>query len=483
MSRRPIVTITRPSSAHKNLSEAPIVELSLGCEATPPRKRRRRLKKSVKRVLFLISVTVAMLILRPWSWGVSMVSAEAVNDTIAAPVSLNNVLSNADSQFPEAARFDRVIEQFMRKWDIVGASLAIMKDGSLIYAKGYGWADREDSVRMEVRHVMRVASVSKLITATAAMKLYEQGKLRLDQKVFGLDGILNEPQFRDYTDKRVESITVDQLLRHRAGFSMRAGDPMFDPRMVRDFLRLPSRALTQDDYVLYSVKRGLGYRPGARTMYSNLGYVVLSKVIEQVAGVPYESYVRDSILAPIGCFDMHIGHSRHELKKENEVRYYETAQAEPVPMFDGSPGPYVSKSEGGNDIYGLSGAGGWIASPTEMLRLVSAIGGSNNSTNILKAETIRLMTETVKGELPIGWMRTDARGEWLRTGSMAGTSALCRKQSNGYVWFFVTNTSSWKGSRFPGYINSTVKAAFSKVTEWPERDMFDADSLEIEPIN
>ena len=79
--------------------------------------------------------------------------------------------------------------------------------------------------------------------------------------------------------------------------------------------------------------------------------------------------------------------------------------------------------------------------------------------------------------LPIGWMHAKADGTWSRTGSMSGTNALLRKQSNGYVWVFVTNTSSWKGSRFHGYISSMLRQAFGKVEEWPEKDMFEADSL------
>lgn len=453
-----------------------------------PRRRRRRLKKGVKRFFWGIGIVVTLLVLHPWTWSWSLVelfkNTDIVTaDSVVVQVPLNKVLSNADSQFPEAERFDRAIEQFMRKWEIVGASLAIMKDGNLVYAKGYGWADREDSVKMEVRHIMRIASVSKLITATAVMKLYEQGRLKMDSKVFGPEGILNDPLFLDYTDKRVERITVEQLLRHRAGFSVRAGDPMFDPGMVRTFLGLGPGALTNDDYVRYAVKRGLGYTPGGRSYYSNLGYVVLSRVVEKVSGVPYEKYIKDSIMAPIGCYDMHLGHSRHEQKLENEVRYYETTEAELVPPYDGSGGKMVSKSEGGNDIQGLTGAGGWVASPTELLRFVSAVGGNPSTANILNAETIRYMTTPLKGQLPIGWMRTNEHGEWSRTGSMAGTSALLRKQSNGYVWLFVTNTSSWKGSRFHNYINSTLKTAFSKVTEWPERDMFEADSLDLEPAN
>lgn len=481
--RRPVYTPYPPRAPYAPRGAAPVLRPE-GPGAgprrpRPPKRKRRRLKKSVKRFFWITGTLVFLLVARPWHWFADNpgtgARAGAVSDTLAGPKPLNHLLSNADSEVPEAVRFDRAVLAFMRKWELTGASLAIMKDGNLIYAKGYGWADREDGEPMEVRHILRIASLSKLVTATAVMKLWEQGRLRLTDRVFGPDGILNEERFRRYTDKRLEQVTVEQLLRHRGGFSVRAGDPMFDWRLVERVLgRRPPYDM--NDYVEYATRSGLGYRPGARTYYSNLGYVVLSKVIERVSGVPYERYVQDSILAAAGCYDMHIGRSRHGDKFPNEVRYYETKEAEDVPACDGS-GELVPKSNGGNDIQGLSGAGGWVASPTELLRFVAAIDGSPSRPDILKPATVRMMTREVKGELPIGWMHTRPDGTWSRTGTMAGTNALLRKQSNGYVWVFVTNTSSWKGSRFHNQIGSMLRQAFGKVTEWPEKDLFEADSL------
>ena len=433
--------------------------------------------RNIVSIACIAAALAVLLAVRPWKWFSGQVMASAVTaDTVAQPVPLNHLLSNSDSALPEAGKFDRAVEQFMTRWDITGASLAIMKDGDLIYSKGYGWADKEDSVRMEVRHILRLASLSKLITATAVMKLYEQGKLTLDSRVFGPQGILNDSLFLRYTDKRIPDVTIEQLLRHKGGFTVRAGDPMFDWQLVQRVLKRQP-PYTIDDYVEYAVRSGLGFRPGTRTYYSNLGYVVLSKVIEKLTGQPYETYVQDSILAPAGCYDMHIGHSRHAEKFPNEVRYYETKEAEKFPACDGS-GQMTAKSDGGNDIQGLSGAGGWVASPTEILLFVAAIDGSDTRPDILQPATIRLMTQKTDGSLPLGWMSTEKDGTWSRTGTMSGTNALLRKQSNGYTWVFVTNTSSWKGSRFHRYISTMLRNAFGKVSEWPERDLFIADSLQ-----
>lgn len=444
-------------------------------------RKRRRLKRPVKRILVLICFALVLLVFRPWNLALRSCSSVKA-DTIGKPsdtlIGLNHLISNDDSQIPEAARFDRAVNQFMKKWEIEGASVAIMKDGNLIYSKGYGYADREDSVHTDVRHIFRIASVSKLITAVGIMKLYEAGRLKMDSRVFGPNGILNDLEFTNYTDKRINDITIEQLLRHKGGYSVRAGDPMFAPMDVARAMNVTSPPADENTTIRYGLQRGLGFRPGGRTAYSNMGYLVLSKVIEKLSGTTYERYIQDSILTPIGCYDMHIARNLHRDKYPNEVRYYESSDAELVEACDGS-GRMVPKCDGGNNVTVLSGAGAWVASPVELLKFVAAIDGESSKPDILKASTIRLMTDETRNALPIGWMRTRGDGEWWRTGSMAGTSAMLRKQSNGYTWMFVTNTSSWKGSRFPNLISGMLKQAFGRVTEWPERDMFQTDSMDV----
>ena len=69
-------------------------------------------------------------------------------------------------------------------------------------------------------------------------------------------------------------------------------------------------------------------------------------------------------------------------------------------------------------------------------------------------------------------MRTTEHDDWSRTGTLAGSSAMLKRQSNGYTWVFVTNTSSWSGSRFPRKIDAMIRTALDKVKDWPERDLF-----------
>lgn len=100
----------------------------------------------------------------------------------ATPTYWSDRLTNKHSEHAPAAKMDAIIQNFINRWDIKGLSLAVTRNDSLLYAKGYGWADREREVRMEPRSIMRLASASKLVTAVAIMKLAENKKLSLDSR-------------------------------------------------------------------------------------------------------------------------------------------------------------------------------------------------------------------------------------------------------------------------------------------------------------
>ncbi len=435
--------------------------------------------------IVLITVVVAVIFTQPWEYSFAG-SFSSLQDTVASPLPdsvsepenpafllpIGKILSNSNSDIPEADLLDKIIEKFMRKWEIRGASFALMKEGQLLYSKGYGYADLESGVLMNTHHILRIASVSKLITAVGIMKLEEDGKLKLSDRVFGKDGILDETDFPHIKDPRARQITVEHLLRHQGGFSVVYGDPMFCPVDIARKMDVPAPADLHTT-IRFVLSRRLGYTPGCGTIYSNIGYGILSKVIEKVSGTDYESYIARNILEPAGCFDMRLGRNLYEERYENEVRYYEnSAQPELVQACDGS-GLEVPKYYGGNNIEGLSGAGGWVASASELLRFLAVIDGKPGIPDILKPETIARITAYNAHSLPIGWMNTTPRGDWSRTGTLSGTSALLKQQHDGYAWVFITNTSCWKGHRFSDQINTMLGRALSSVEEWPKKDLFE----------
>jgi CubicO group peptidase (beta-lactamase class C family) len=372
------------------------------------------------------------------------------------------------------AVFDQQIEDFITKNDIIGASLAIAKDGRLVYSKGYGYSNIEDSIQVLPHHLFRIASVSKLITAVTIMKLVEDEKLSVTDKVFGSGGILNDSIYRNYADKRCEDITVHELLNHTAGWNENMGDPVFNSLYVaRKRSIVPPASL--DDVIQYVLDSKLSHAPGKKYKYSNFGYCILGKIIEKKTGMKYEDYVQFAILHPLGIYDMHIGRSYEKDLYINEVKYYDHNRNSKIWAFDGTK-KLVPIVYGGNNIELLGAAGGWVASAPELAKFMVAIDGFESRTDILSEESIRYMTHS-KGlsRKLIGWRGTDGYGTWWRTGTMSGTSALLMRHKNGLNWVILINTSTPKRSKIHNSISHTMFQALHSVEEWPGTDMFNIE--------
>ena len=369
---------------------------------------------------------------------------------IKAPrIYLNDTLKNEMSHFEELEGMDKRVRSFMRQWQIKGASLSVMRNDSLLYSKGYGWADEQKGVEMEPGHIMRVASVSKLITAVGIMVLQERDSLSLQDHVFGPDGILNDSLFNSVIkDKNYHKITIEHLLRHQGGFPR---DPLFSSRDIMTLLRL-DHAPEREDFYKAVLRNRVRFEPGSWQRYSNFGYLLLSEIIERVSGQDYEDFIKENVLYPAGCFDMHIASNYYEEKKDNEVRYYtHEGEGKFIEEYNKS-GRIVERCYGGNNIPLLSGAGAWCSSTAELARFVAAIDGRPEIEDILSIESINQMTGYFdKDTFSIGWNDTYPSKGWSRTGTLAGTSALIHYFPDGECWILVTNTSTWKGPGLPRY--------------------------------
>ncbi|MFO7656137.1 MAG: serine hydrolase domain-containing protein [Bacteroidales bacterium] len=384
---------------------------------------------------------------------------------------LSHKISNGLSDNESTRNIDSIINEFITSKEIKGASVAIVKGGKLLYAKGFGHADEEEHLITEPKNLFRIASVSKLITAVAIMKLYEEGRLNLEDRVFGTKGILNDTMFLHYNDKRVENITIRQLLSHTGGWNSRKSDPIFNSLYIARKMGVPPPA-TLDHILSYQLREKLTFTPGSTYNYSNFGYAVLGKVIEKVTGMDYEGYIQFAILHPLGIYDMHIGSSFYDDKLPHEVKYYELENTPDCYAYDGS-GELVPVPYGGNNIELLGAAGGWIASAPELLKLIISIDGFESKADILSERTINMMTQTekVRGNT-LGWRGTDGYGTWWRTGTLAGTSALVMRHKNDISWVVLLNTTTKNKSKIHNEISRTMFKALRSVENWPETDLF-----------
>ncbi|HEX5128014.1 MAG TPA: serine hydrolase domain-containing protein [Rhodocyclaceae bacterium] len=118
---------------------------------------------------------------------------------------------------PGLESFDQTMSALLEKWNVPGASLAVAKNGRLVLAHAYGMADRDAGRLVQAGDPFRIGSISKTITAVAVLKLVEDGRLSLDDKVLPLLGDLAPPA-KDIADPRVRDITVRELLQHTGGF-------------------------------------------------------------------------------------------------------------------------------------------------------------------------------------------------------------------------------------------------------------------------
>jgi hypothetical protein len=142
-----------------------------------------------------------------------------------------------------------------------------------------------------------------------------------------------------------------------------------------------------------------------------------------------------------------------------------------ISAFDGS-GRMVPKPYGGNPIELLSSAGGWISSSIELAKFMVLIDGFRNVPDMIPHNLINQMAENKDFRGPLGWKVVKDNGDWIRTGSMAGTSAIMKRQSNGFCWVVIINSSSWKGPRLPAYVNYMMGKIEKKITSWPKNDLF-----------
>jgi CubicO group peptidase (beta-lactamase class C family) len=347
---------------------------------------------------------------------------------------------------------DSLISIFMKKWKIPGGSVAMAKEGSMVYSRGFGFDDRHLQKKTKPSDLFRIASVSKPITAMAVMKLVEEGKLDLESKVFGKQGILCDAYYNEVvTDRRIESITVRQLLEHSAGWDRNVpcdgyphSDAPFFPLHVAEVEKAPN-PVGDSTLVRFMLRKGLNFDPGTRYAYSNVGYLVLGKVIEKVSSKRYGDFVKKNLFEPLGIMDIRQGHSLAAQRLQRESYYfneYTTASC-----F--GTGMQVPWQYGGFNIEAMNAHGGWVASATDLLKLFCATDLNNDGPKVLSAESIRTMSTASRNNshYALGLCVNEKGNSW-HTGSMDGTASFVCRSNDGYTWVFLLNSRSDNSREF-----------------------------------
>ena len=376
--------------------------------------------------------------------------------------------------------FDKLVPELMEKWEIPGGAIAIAKDGRLVLAKGYGLADVANEEPVLPDSLFRIASVSKPVTAVAILNLVEEGRLDLEDPAFQILDQFEAPEGTT-PDPRIFDVTVRQLLQHSGGWDRdKSFDAMWIPRRIEREMGVP-KPVSCRDVITFMLGQPLDFDPGTQYAYSNFGYCILGRIIEQASGQTYEEYVKSRVLEPAGIARMRIGGSLLEGRAPGEVRYYEYPGRSLVsPVLPGTP-DLVPWSYGGIYVEGRDSLGGWIASPVDLVRFVTALDGSRSPT-VLDSETVSMMLSRPDPPLRpdrsfykgMGWsvrpVLDDAN--WWHSGSHPGNRSYLVRTHDGLAWAALFNSRPKESSQFGSELSDAFWQGVREVTDWPSHDLF-----------
>lgn len=252
---------------------------------------------------------------------------------------------------------------------LAGLAAGIVKDGCVVYATGFGFADAQRGIHVTPNTSFRIGSISKTLTAIGLMQLFEQGRFKLDDPV---NSYLRAYKIAQPSES--PPVTFRHLLTHTSGIG--------EMRRLSDLLRPtlglacnPGRLPTLRTY--YAPDLRAEVPPGTKWAYANHGFATLGQLVEDISGQPFAQYMVEHVFAPLGM--EHTDYVLSERVRGTLAQDYRMRRRglRPVPYREIIPGP----------------AGSVFSSVNEMVRYLAALlaGGANDSGRILKADTLETM--------------------------------------------------------------------------------------------
>lgn len=396
--------------------------------------------------------------------------------TSLAFIFLMSVQSNAQTGLyvPQLANFDAALMNIMSTYNVPGGQMAITYHGRLVYSRGFGFANTAAQDSVQPNSIFRVASISKTVTGIAIMKLFEQGLINLDAKVFGPTGILNDPIYQTILDPQVTNITVRNLLHHEGGWnSAISGDPMFDAYNIATVMGVASPPSPSVVVQYMLANKMLDFAPGTQSQYSNFGFCVAGRVIEKISGQSYEDYVRNNILIPLGITTMQLAHNLQANQLPNEVTYYDYPGAPfAYSVYNNStlvPWPYA-----GFNIEFMDSHGGWVASAEDLCKLLCAVDRFNTRPDIFTTATIDTMIKPSAAAPNYGLgINVNTNNNWWHLGSIPGTTTEFIRAGNWQLNIAILlNSRTANVSDVSGAVDGLLWNVLPTISSWPSFDLF-----------
>jgi len=310
-------------------------------------------------------------------------------------------------------QIDQAVHAAMKNYKLPGATIAVMKDNQLIYAKGYGYSNLAMRAPARPEDRFQLGSISKTFTATAIMLLAEDGKLSLDDTM--------TKYFSGLPDSW-RTITIRQLLSHSSGVQGDPPDKWAVPEIMEHFDSFMSGSDAQRVAAIAAIP--LHSAPGTKFEYSNMGYFVLGMLVSRVAGMDYFDFLQQRVFRPLGMT------SPRKIDASNS-----TAGTAIGYVPDGDVMREITMNPNVYRLYAL-GCGGIEMNVLDMAKWDAALYGNQVLTAASVAEMARPQVKL--GEASwwgLGWALYTVNGHFLmkHDGGMAG---------------FVTTYRRWPDDRF-----------------------------------
>lgn len=373
---------------------------------------------------------------------------------------------------PALQAVDRKVEAFMRAGGTRAIGVAVMRDGRLVHARGFTWAEPGYPVTQPTT-TFRVASCTKPITAMAIHALIQAGALRLTDRLADILRAHRPP------GSAIGKVTVHHLLTHCAGWD-RAIVPDL-PRLeeVARFVGQSYLPVSIDAVARYRLIRPLELEPGARMAYGDLAYLYLGLIVSRIADESYVSFVRRRIMRPLGLSRPH--QARLELGAQppgsarqhdndtgaHDLRVVRSAVAGPI---DG-PRPLVPLAYGGEDLRLLEACGGWCMAACDYAKILASLARGDASP-VLNQASLDLMWTLPPfrpGQAYVnGWDSFDAGGGvrgFQHGGGATGVMSRVLYRTDGWGFAVFGNGPGGVPDIYP-------ELAAMGPAAWPAHDLF-----------
>jgi CubicO group peptidase (beta-lactamase class C family) len=358
---------------------------------------------------------------------------------------VSNPTPSSSFELSEAKAIEDLVDAYLRKWKVPGISLSITKDGALLYNQAFGFADPRKKEPLTTSHRFRIASLSKSITSVCVFRLIESGRLSLADKIFGPTGLLSTRFKKVRKNPYLEQVSIEHLLTHMVGdWGNETDDPMF-----------LNNKMNHDELIYWTLeRRRLTREPGKEYTYSNFGYCLLGRVIEEATGKAYEFSARDLVFRPSGMTSLDLTGNTLEERKNLEVFYSDQTGYDPY----------------GFNFKRMDSHGGWISTSQDLARFLVHVDGFSTKPDILNPESIRTMTTPASPGYAKGWC-VNRFNNWWHNGSLQGSLSFMVRTQNGFCMVALINSRRWKSS-MDVELDKLTWDMIRKVTIWPKTDLF-----------